>query len=41
MFPRLAHRGVRSSQATPTAVDKSKSASHKNSDIPPLSSGPV
>jgi hypothetical protein len=33
---RLAHRGVRSSQATPAAVDKSaERLEHKNSDSPP------
>jgi hypothetical protein len=32
---RLAHRGVRSSQATPAAVDKSaERLEHKNSDSP-------
>ena len=30
----LAHRGVRSSQATPAAVDKSFGLEHKNSDTP-------
>ena len=34
MWLRLAHRVVRSSQATPAAVDKSQRPSHKNSDIP-------
>jgi hypothetical protein len=36
MWRRLAHRVVRSSQATPAAVDKSQWASHKNSDNPSI-----
>ena len=34
MKHRHAHRGVRSSQATPAAVDKSQGLTHKNSDNP-------
>gem|GEM_PF-5113746 len=35
MSDRLAHRGGRSSQATPAAVDKSLSASHTKKLTPP------
>jgi len=35
MSDRLAHRGGRSSQATPAAVDKSLSASHTKNLTPP------
>ncbi len=34
MWRRLAHCVVRSSQATPAAVDKSQGSSHENSDNP-------
>ena len=37
MNDRLAHRVVRSSQATPAAVDKSQRLEHENSDSPPPS----
>ena len=36
MRHQLAHRGGRSSQATPAAVDKSQSASHTEILTPPL-----
>jgi len=35
MWHRLAHRGGRSSQATPAAVDKSQGASHTEILTPP------
>ena len=34
MYYRLDHRVVRSSQATPAAVDKSQRLEHENSDSP-------
>jgi len=37
MSDRLAHRGGRSSQATPAAVDKSLSAPHTKNLTPPHS----